>query len=992
MKKIIFVILIALFAAVFAINIYAGNQLKLFYNNNLVNLSQEIIVQENEYFINAKELTAVIGTSCKIDLSNRSLTIKVDDSVLHYEIKSYDYSIIDSSTISHNAPELINGKVYFSFGFITELYNVTVKYDKKANLLYFFPRDLKIETFVNDKYNYNLAMPENLYLDLGESYDNLDVSSISVMNQDNTFSASIICDEVNRSTLKNMRFLLSDYVSPDDYIFNRIVEYKQSYFRSLLESYKNEFLFGNMDKTLSESNIKIIRDYSEKLFGQNSDIILFNTISSNKFISAEDTNIIITIPSYVNESIYSLTFTMEKGTLNESNINNIVQIIKGLTITNHSEQENVPEILNDQTSINASNRGIYPILLTSEIEYTLLEDTLNFYNIKYPSYFIPYLHNNFIDNHSYRSFKINHNSFFSISSEHLTGKSDRIMEKINSLKSYYSNKISVISVETKNVNGKDFVVLNYEIDNNYTKEFVTDYFITNGLCVYTIELRSLVSKPTEDVLGEFIKIVSSFEFTTHKNVNDINKNISFVKFSNDREGYSIFYPDNWSIQDNSQDINYDSFEITNENFSGPLNIFVNESEYSSNLTTSELLRYTTGYDSSLGKYFKNYTTPYTNKTFKVLNISATTYKDVTKIYKLVNYIDEGDRYKLCYSIDLIRNNKINSLFISASEYLFQDGVLADKNLNYILEFMTESFQLEEKEEYQKTLLEGEKRNNKLIFIESFFKKALGEATTVTFAKNLSSEKDVLVYINNSNKSGAYRLQFDYNNKNIQVSSRVLNSTIIKSAEEKMRDMLKGKYIHNILVNSDDMTISVKYSEISDSLPVNKTYYLLVTPSKNDYSIEFLRKFTADSIKERCQNFLENYLLTSVQIYFPKNYSYTNENFNKYYYEKRLIPVFANFDGQSGYFYLEIDPVSDSVKIIKYVSKMNLKERLQDYFSLIDPSSVVLDYKNADSDNFCFYVSIISEKDKLSKKLIYMYYDQDLVFLSKDPYFSGVLLQ
>jgi len=992
MKKIFILVFILMLWALFSINVYAGNQLKLFYNNKVINLSQEIIFRGNEYFVNAKELTAVIGTSCKIDMEKKEITIKTENSTAHYDIKTYDYSVVDASSISHNFPELINQTVYLPFTFISEFYNVNIKYDKKANLLYFFPKDRKIESFVNSKYYYTLTIPENLYLSLDESYDKFDVSSIFLANEDNTFTASIICDPVTKTTIKNMRFLLSDYDSPDDYIFDRIVEYKQSYFRSLMESYKNEFLFGNSDKLLSESNIKIIRDYSEKLYGQNSNIILFNTISSNKFTSSEDTNLIITIPSYENETIYSLSFSMPKGTLDSRNISNIKQIIEGLTIDNLGNPEKIPEVLYDRDSIEASNRGIYPNPDTYEKEYTLLEDTLNFYRIKYPSYYIPYLQNNFIDNHSYRSFKINHTTSFSVTVEHLVGAPDKIMNKINFLKSYYGSKITVKNIKDESIGGNSFTVFEYELENNYTKEFITNYYISNGIRVYTIQLKSLMSKPSENVLTEFRKIVASFEFTTQQSQKEINRTISFVKYFNERNGYSIFYPDNWSIQDNSQDINYDLIEITNPNFSGPLSIVINESEYTAKLTATELLRYLTGYDSSLGKYFKNYTTPYSGKTYKLLNSNIVTNNDVTIVYKLVNYIDEGDRYKMCYSIDLVKDNKINSLFISASEYLFQEGVLADRDLNYILEFMTKSFQIEEKEDAQINIAAAEEKNEKIVFIENSLKKVFGEPTAITFAKNLDSEKDVLVYVNNTPKSGAYRIYFDYNYRKIQVISRVLTDDIEKAAREKMMDLLKDKYIHDLSINSYDLTITVKYSETSYSYPVNKTYYILCTPSKKGYTIDFVRKLDIQSVKEICKNFLDNQYLTDVKISMPKNYSYSNENRNKYFYEKRVIPIYAEFDGQSGHFYLELDPVTDSVKILAYISSTELKEKIEEHYYLIDPTSKVESFQHAKLDNFSFDVTVTSQTNNVTKEVLYMYYDQELVFLSKDPYFSGVVVQ
>ncbi|GEM_PF-420522 len=997
MKKIVFLILVTLFAAVSAINAYAGNSLKLFYNGKFLGLSQEIISIGDEYFVNAKELSAVVGTRCKIDTSNTNLSLQINNSVRNYEIKSYDYTIMKPSSITHNLPELINNKVYFPFSFITEEYGVIVKYDKKANYLYFFPDDSKINTFINNNCNYNLSIPENLYLTFDES-QNFDTSSIYLTNEDYTFSASIVCDILNKTAVNNMRFLLSDYVSPESYIFDRMVEYKHSYFRSLLDSYKNEFLFGNMDLSLSESNIKIIKESTEELFGQNSNIVMFNTISSKRQLTQEDINIILTVPSYVNKSIYTIAFTMQKGYLNDNNINNILQVLKGLSITNHPLQENLPHVLLDNSSVEAANSGIYPSLPASEISYFDLEDTANYYRIRYPSNFVPYLSNNLIDDHSYRSFKIDHNTYVSISVEHISGSPYRILEKINTLKAYYGNKIKIISIESKNINGKEFIVLDYEKENhnNGAREYVTNYLIINGVRLYTLELNSMISPPSEHISYEFLRIVSSFEFTKPENQNKNNNNISFVNFSNERLGYSIFYPDNWSLQDNSQDINYDSFEVTNPNYSGPLNIVINESEYTSKLTTTELLRYTTGYDTErLSKYFKNYRTPYSGKTYKVLISSIKTYNNLTIIYKLVNYLDEGDRYKLCYSIDLIKNNRINSLYISASEYLFQDNVLADKELNYILEFMSKSFYMSDNKEYLESQISSEKRNNKIVFIEDFFKKALGESTTVTYAENLSSEKDVLVYINNSSKAGAYKLIFDYNYRSIQVSSRVLQPDIEKSAQEKVRSLFQNKTIHDVIFDWDNMIVSVKYSDTKTSPSQIKEYYLEVIPAKKEYSVNFIRKLNAESIKNNCQSFLENYLLTNVQVYFPKNYNFSIEDWNKHIDDKRQIPVYAEFDGQSGYFYLEVDPITDTITILKYISTNDLKRRIEDYYFGIDPTINVLDYQTDKFDNFCFTVSIGSEPNGTSTQVIHAYFNiknPDLLFSTTDLYFSKSLLK
>lgn len=990
MRKFVLFILVTLFVTLSAINAYAANSLKLYYNGRFLNLSQEIISLGDEHFVNGKELSAVIGSRCKIDLENMSLSLEINNATTTHEIKSYDYTIINPSTITHNLPELINNKVYFPFTFISQEYNVIVKYDKKANYLYFFPSDSKIDTFINNNSNYSLLIPDKLYINFYDSQI-FDTTSVYFTNEDYTFSASLVSDAVNSAAISNMRFLLSDYESDEKYIFDRIVEYKNSYFRSLLDSYKNEFLFGNLDSSLSESNIKIIKEYSEELFGQTSDIVMFNTISSQGYLTQEDINIMITIPSYVNKSIYTIAFTMEKGQLNQENINNIFEFLKGLYISQHSLQENLPAILKDSALIKSANNGVYPEIPQSEIKYIELYDTSNYYTIKYPSNFIPYLCNNFIENHSYRSFKVDRNTLISISVEHISGSPYRILEKINTLKSYYGDKIKIVSIESKNIKGKDFILLNYEKENpnNGTIEYVTDYYILNGLRLYTLELNSMITPPSQEISYEFLKIVSSFEFTKADNANKPRSNISFINFSNEPSGYSIYYPDSWSLQDNSKDINYDSIVITNPNYSGPLDIVINEAEYTSDLTTRDLLRYTTGYDSEkLSKYFKNYITPYSGKKYKLLTSSVETSNDSTIIYKLVNYLDEGDRYKLCYSIDLIRNNKINSLYISASEYLFWDNVLIDDDLKYILKFMSESFRFTDDKEYLEGLNSTDYRNKKIVFIENFFKNALGDSTTVTYAKNLSSEKDVVVYINNNSKAGAYRLNFDYNYKSIQVSSRVLLPDIEKSAQEKIQEIYKNATIHNVAFDWDKMTVSVKYSDAKTSPAKLKEYFLEILPAKKDSSISLIRKLNKENIKTECQSFLENYLLTNVQIYFPQNYDFSKEDWNKYINDKRQIPVYAEYDGQSGYFYLEIVPVKDSITILKYIPTTDIKRRIEDYYFSVDPNITVLGYRTNNFDKFCFAASIVNSSKETSTEEIHGYFEDktyDLMFSTKDVY-------
>jgi len=100
-------------------------------------------------------------------------------------------------------------------------------------------------------------------------------------------------------------------------------------------------------------------------------------------------------------------------------------------------------------------------------------------------------------------------------------------------------------------------------------------------------------------------------------------------------------------------------------------------------------------------YAANYYAPYGTKNTKILNTSAKIENDIIYIYRLINFLGEGQRHKLGYSVDIIRDGKIYSLFLSVSDYLCTDGSLADKELSKAINTIVNSFTLEETEEYLK---------------------------------------------------------------------------------------------------------------------------------------------------------------------------------------------------------------------------------------------------------------------------------------------------
>jgi len=52
--------------------------------------------------------------------------------------------------------------------------------------------------------------------------------------------------------------------------------------------------------------MKIFADYTDILYGQPSDVVLYNTIKSDRLFSIEETHIMITVPIYSKLSIYTI--------------------------------------------------------------------------------------------------------------------------------------------------------------------------------------------------------------------------------------------------------------------------------------------------------------------------------------------------------------------------------------------------------------------------------------------------------------------------------------------------------------------------------------------------------------------------------------------------------------------------------------------------------------------------------------------------------------
>jgi hypothetical protein len=939
---------------------YADGSINLNYNGkNYVLQKDSLITSNGEYYFDADKMAEVLGLKLVFDSQHKTLTVHNGESADTYYIAPLDYSIVSLKSKRPNTPELINNSIYFPVSFIEEKFNVIAKYDKKSNSVYFLP-DKNLKSFTNMKHSYTLTIPDYVNFDLSGSCDSFSEDSIVLSDKNQEFTYSINCDKLDSLSIAGMRMILNDYDSTDEQIFDQINIYTKSYFRAMQALYKSEFFFSGTDTLLSESNIKIFADTNESIYGQPSDLVVYNTVKTDRYSSLEETHIMITVPIYSKLSIYTFNIYGKKGFLREENINRILGLINALKIEGLPNTTNTLKTLVDNKNVSAANLGIYPPLAKTSSFYTEYTNSGLNYSIRYPSVFLPYLQNQIIDSLDYTSFKMDYNNYFSISVENTQNPATAIKEKTDLLKKSLNKRITVKEEGNVILSGKEFYCLSYETYNGPDPYHVLSYYTVNGSKLYTIELNSRFRKPTTEINNAFLEVVKSIRFTEPTKAGQP-LNINFKKYLNDYEGYSFSYPENWNLSDISKDINFERLFMQIPEYSGAVEICVNESECLIDASPEELLEmFVSGKANDFKKYAKNYYAPYGARASKVLSISSRIENNAVYAYRLINYLDESDRHKIGYCVDIIRSNKVYTLFISISDYLSTDGYLLDRNLDYIINQIAQSFTLEESGKLLIQAESGSQKGRKLAFLEHSFKLVMGKSTTIPYARYLDTDGDMLLYISNCNEAGAYKLKFNYDKKNLEITSTLAQEDAIYNAKSKLLNMYSDKVIHSITPDPDNMTLTIEYSNTVFSPISKKTYFIDVLPYKSGFYIHLVRKYTVDQLKNEIQSHLENYLMTKVDIQLSDSNNYSDNILLTEKHEIHFISLFAEYNNRSGYFVLRIDPYADNISITKFISFDEVEEKLKDYYNSPFSDLSFVDYTIDDKNKFGLKVHLFSK--------------------------------
>ena len=366
-----------------------------------------------------------------------------------------------------------------------------------------------------------------------------------------------------------------------------------------------------------------------------------------------------------------------------------------------------------------------------------------------------------------------------------------------------------------------------EDDANYYSE---NYYIINNKNLYTLKQKSILFSQSTARSNEFVKIVNSLEFlenqnninknqnNTNQNQNNTNQNQNneFQKYINKNNEVSFQYPKDWKIVENNKDTKYNHLLIVSPDYSGPIDILV---------TTSEL---------------NNYHAPYNGKT--VLNLSTSYFlkDEVMYIYKLTNFLDTGERNKLCFSKDIIKDGKIVSLFISVSDYLTIDGAICNEKLKNQLDNIADSFLYIKNSIFLNTDTLKKSIQNKIENYILFSAEIdIGNLNDIlpnnllenNFMGTLNSNYYIPVYVKFNDILGYFVIKIDCIKENIYIVSYTPVDALISSIEEKY-SIYKNEYIikySNLKSNNNFEIITKIISNITNTSKLE--YYRILIDDK-----------------------------------------------------------------------------------------------------------------------------------------------------------------
>lgn len=548
--------------------------------------------------------------------------------------------------------------------------------------------------FTYDLIDRVLKAPQvDLELPLPSEFEISDITqdhTVLLKSSDNRISLSITYEQVTPDLLEMLRYHLSDYDATDEEIFINYAGYRVDSLEALQESMERKQVYGGFDSDYIQSEIKLIGSTSESIQGNAASAVMFNYLQSVRGIAEEFTGISIVLPYADNFTIYSIDIRLPQGTLDTAALQKIRRLLSSLTLFGAPWNQSDITLLSDKTFIESANKGIYIVNNYRNIKYQTYSNTEWGYSVDIPEDYKPFKNNSLGNAMDYASFKADHRSWIGITVHdfiQIGETMDQIMQNIRSEKN-----VLVLSEGIETHGSKQFMYVSYKIDNPAFPIYMKQYLTQEGSYIYSFTITSIGSRYRSGLISEFNKMLASLKFFAPASAS-LPPDIRFTQYAGALTHFIFEYPETWNVVRTPQHTSqYANMELRPKDPDTPVSIFLVHGEIKRNNKKEAAFELASSTGEQNGwESLVRYTPPYAGEDAVILASRIFVNNYETRIMKLVNFLDSNDRGKVCLAVDVIRGNRIYSLFIIVSDFMVVDGKIKDANLDHIINTLFRSF-------------------------------------------------------------------------------------------------------------------------------------------------------------------------------------------------------------------------------------------------------------------------------------------------------------
>lgn len=474
-----------------------------------------------------------------------------------------------------------------------------------------------------------------------------------------------------------------------------ITQASQTY-KSIEDQMNTDFQFGSDDSNLSETNMRILYNQKQTLFGTLCPINIYSIQKTDKNSMKKNTTISIIIPDQNNKTIFMLVGNNQYGTMNKTQYDSLKYIINSLSINKTKVSLSEEAFMSEDTFIKAFYSSAYASISENYENYSTCFDLGLGYIFVYPGTYKPYIENTLSNEYTYKSFKIDYRHSTSFLAYHTQTVKTQPAKAIEDFKHINLANITIDNEYDINISGKIFHYIKYHEFHSGEKVFFEDYYYSENNTTYIIQLKALLYESDELVKDNFLKILGSF--TTFKNnvpqtTSGENK-LEFATFIGVDNKYRFEYPSNWEVEIGKDSVPEDTtYNIINPDVRSGISLQVLNKKITNDISYDELINTFINNPENVSTFVNNYSTPFLGRKYKLLSSRIYDISGKTHLERLINYIDDSGRSRSCVSIDIFCGNDILTINASVADYWLKQDMNESKDLISQINHIVNSFSL-----------------------------------------------------------------------------------------------------------------------------------------------------------------------------------------------------------------------------------------------------------------------------------------------------------